>query len=229
VKVWVIVTAAGSSRRMGGINKLMLPLHGQPVLAHCLQYFQNHPRVNGILLTANEQQMESYRALCQRYSISKLHSLVSGGAERQDSIRNALERLAEEADGAVAIHDGARPLMSADLLDRLLEGLEQAEGTLPMVAVKDTIKRVSSSGAVQETLNRGELFGAQTPQVFALATILEAHRRAQQEGFLGTDDCSLVERYGGRIQMVAGDYRNLKVTTEEDLEIMQRWLEAARG
>lgn len=218
--MWVIVTAAGSSRRMGGTNKLLLPLQGKPLLAHTLGYFEKHPLVRGVVVSAPAEQREVYLALVREHGLNKVSAVVSGGAERQDSIRNALAALNCAADEAVAIHDGARPCLSGDLLERLLAALAEAQGSLPMVAVKDTIKRVDEQGRVVQTLVRSELFAAQTPQVFRYAAIVEAHQRAHAEGFLGTDDCSLIEYYGGTIRAVEGDYRNLKVTTPEDLEMI---------
>lgn len=218
--MWVIVTAAGSSRRMGGVNKLLLPLQGKPLLVHTLSYFENHPLVRGVVVSAPADQREVYLALAREYGLTKVVSVVAGGAERQDSIRNALDALQCGGEDAVAIHDGARPCLSGDLLERLLAALDEAEGSLPMVAVKDTIKRVDEQGKVLETLIRSELYAAQTPQVFRYAAIVEAHRKADSEGYLGTDDCSLIEHYGGTIRAVEGDYRNLKVTTPEDIEMV---------
>lgn len=218
--MYVIVTAAGSSRRMGGTNKLLLPLQGKPLLVHTLSYFEKHPLVKGVVVSAPSEQRGVYLALVREHGLNKVSAVVLGGAERQDSIRNALAALTCGVDEAVAIHDGARPCLSGDLLERLLAGLAEAHGCLPMVAVKDTIKRVDDQGRVLETLVRSELFAAQTPQVFRYAAIVEAHKRAHAEGYLGTDDCSLIEHYGGTIRAVAGDYRNLKVTTPEDLEMV---------
>ncbi len=218
--MWVIVTAAGSSRRMGGANKLLLPLQGKPLLVHTLGYFERHSLVRGVVMSAPADQREVYLELVREHALRKVVAVVAGGAERQDSIRNALAALDCGPDEAVAIHDGARPCLSGDLLERLLEALSEAQGSLPMVAVKDTIKRVDDQGRVLQTLVRSELFAAQTPQLFRYAAIVEAHRRAHKEGYLGTDDCSLIEYYGGSICAVEGDYRNLKVTTPEDLELV---------
>ncbi len=216
-----MVTAAGASRRMGVSNKLMLPLQGRPVLLHCLQFFQASS-ASGLVVSAPPEQVQEYSRLFAQHGLSKVLQVVAGGAERQDSIRLALQALPAQSDDVVAIHDGARPYLRADLLERLTHALEQAEGSLPMVAVKDTVKRVDPSGNVLETLDRSQLFAAQTPQVFRYEAILQAHLRAHQEGFLGTDDCSLIERYGGRIRKVEGDYKNVKITTPEDLH----WLES---
>ncbi|MBN9416445.1 MAG: 2-C-methyl-D-erythritol 4-phosphate cytidylyltransferase [Candidatus Eremiobacteraeota bacterium] len=222
--MWVIVTAAGSSRRMGGVNKLLMPLHGKPLLVHTLSYFEKHSLVRGVVVSAPADQREVYLSLVREHGLSKVVAVVAGGAERQDSIRNALGALSCSAEEAVAIHDGARPCLSGDLLERLVEALQGAEGSLPMVAVKDTIKRVDGQGKVLQTLVRSELFAAQTPQVFRYAAIVEAHRKAHAEGYLGTDDCSLIEYFGGTIRAVEGDYRNLKVTTPEDVEMVEAYV-----
>lgn len=204
----------------GAINKLLLPLGDKPLLAVTLEYFQAQVLVDGLVISAAEDQIPVYQSLVRDYQLTKVTGIVAGGAERQDSIFNALQALPSSPGDAVAIHDGARPRLAPDLLQRLLSALTTADGSLPMVAVKDTVKRVDAQGRVLETLVRQELYAAQTPQVFRYSVILEAHQRARAEGFLGTDDCSLVERYGGSIQRVEGDYSNVKVTTPEDLSIL---------
>ncbi|MBT9584980.1 2-C-methyl-D-erythritol 4-phosphate cytidylyltransferase [bacterium] len=226
-KLWVVVTAAGSSRRMGGSNKLLLPIQGRPLLVHTLDYFQRETSVDGMVVSAPAEQVEDYQALVARYALTKVLQVVAGGAERQDSIRLALQALPARPEDAVAIHDGARPCLAPDLLSRLLRALQGAQGSLPMVAVKDTIKRVDAQGMVQQTLLRSELYAAQTPQLFRYQAIVQAHQKAHHQGFLGTDDCSLIEYFGGSIQSVDGDYRNLKVTTPEDLEIVEKYFQAA--
>jgi 2-C-methyl-D-erythritol 4-phosphate cytidylyltransferase len=210
---------------MGGGNKLLLPVRGRPLLVHTLDYFDRDPRVTGMVVSAPSQQLDEYRDLVREHGLSKVLQVVAGGAERQDSIRLALLALPAEPEDAVAIHDGARPCLAPDLLERLLEALQGAQGSLPMVAVKDTIKRLDERGRVQQTLLRSELYAAQTPQLFRYQAIVQAHLQAHQGGFLGTDDCSLIEHFGGSIQSVAGDYRNVKVTTPEDLQWVERFFQ----
>jgi len=221
LKLWVVVTAAGSGRRMGGGNKLLLPFRGRPLLVTSIEYFQQASQVHSIVVSAPLPELDCYRDLMRSYQLDKVHQVVAGGAERQDSIRLALESLAAKEGDIVAIHDGARPVLAAGLLGALLDGLGASDAVLPMVAVKDTVKRVDSQGRVLETLERSELFAAQTPQLFRFGTILKAHKTALREGFVGTDDCSLIERYGGVVKMVPGDYRNVKLTTSEDLLLLE--------
>lgn len=226
-RLWAVITAAGSSRRMGGVNKLLLPLQGRPLLVHTLDYFQQQESVAGIVVSAPVDQLEVYQQLVAQYSLTKVLAIVPGGAERQDSIRYALQALSAEPEDAVAIHDGARPCLGPDLLERLLEALRTAQGSLPMVAVKDTIKRMDERGRVLETLVRSQLYAAQTPQLFRFAAILQAHLQAHEAAYLGTDDCSLIEHFGGSIQSIEGDYANLKVTTPEDLEWAEKYFQQA--
>ena len=215
--MWVVVTAAGSGRRMGGLNKLLLELEGVPILVRSLQVFERSPEIFGVAVSAPPAEVEAYRELFAQWELSRVRWVVAGGAERQHSIRNALEKLPAGPHDPVAIHDAARPLVSQAMLERLRAALPGCDGVLPMVAVKDTIKQVRD-GRVERTLERAQLFAAQTPQVFAYGTILRAHREADRQGFTGTDDASLVEWLGGEVRMVEGDYTNLKITTPEDLE-----------
>ena len=221
--IWALVTAAGQSRRMGGASKMLLDLGHIPIVVRTLRVFQT-ARVEGVALAVPPGQVEEFRDLCASYQLSKVRWIVAGGSERQHSIRNALEALPARPEDWVAIHDGARPFVSQEVLERLFVTGPRFDGVLPMVPVKDTIKRVAEDGQVVETLQRSQLFAAQTPQLFRYGRILQAHQTAAREGFLGTDDCALVEREGGRIGMVLGDYRNIKVTTPEDLAIAAAWV-----
>ncbi len=279
----VIITAAGSSRRMGGINKLMLPLGDKPVLAHTLELFNRLDFVDCIVVTASANCIEDYRHLCKEYGINKLLAVVEGGKERQDSINIALNVLRSTKCRFVAVHDGARPLVTeklvSDLYANLLrsslsgknyrsqvdaqfsykdwleleknldlvndfsyEGLtksglwgkdRKAEaqaggsvwGVIPGVAVKDTIKCVDQFGCVRTTLKRAELRAIQTPQMFRFEALVRAYEEAEQSGFLGTDDASLVERCGGKVLVLPGEYTNLKITTIDDIAVARRLLE----
>ncbi|MCE7872478.1 2-C-methyl-D-erythritol 4-phosphate cytidylyltransferase [bacterium CPR1] len=226
-----VVTAAGKSRRMGGTNKLLISLGGIPLLLHSMRTLHSFDLLTRMVVSAAEGDEEEYRGLFAQAGLAKVACVVTGGAERQESIGRALEALAARGAGpqdVVAIHDAARPFLSHEMLHRLVHGLGDLDGVLPMVAVKDTIKIVQA-GRVARTLPRQELFAAQTPQLFPFQTILEAHRSAARAGFLGTDDCSLIEWRGGCVGVVEGDYRNLKVTTPEDLAVAERLLTEIAG
>jgi len=223
MKTTVLVPAAGMGRRMGvSINKQYLDLAGRPILAHTLELFQHHPSIDSIypILPADES------AYCQaqivdRYGFSKVRQIVTGGAERQDSVLNGLRVL--EDDGAtsetiVLIHDGVRPLFNPELIPQLIETAKTQGGCIVGVPVKDTIKEVSA-GQISATPERQKLWQAQTPQAFRFDLIMQAYESAERDGFLGTDDASLVEQLGEPVMMLEGTYRNIKVTTPEDLVI----------
>ncbi|MEW6280617.1 MAG: 2-C-methyl-D-erythritol 4-phosphate cytidylyltransferase [Candidatus Eremiobacterota bacterium] len=219
-----IVTAAGRSRRMGGVNKLLMPLGGEPLLLHSLRRLDAFPALEAIVVSAPEGDEDTYRELFQGAGLTRVRAVVTGGAERQESIFHAIRALEAAPDDVLAIHDAARPFLTHALLARLLDALSDWDGVLPVVPVKDTIKSVRCGG-VEQTLPREQLVAAQTPQVFSYSVIYQAHAEAARQGYLGTDDCSLVEWRGGRIGVVEGDYRNLKVTTPEDLVIAERLLQ----
>ena len=213
-KTIVLVVAAGSGIRLGGeMPKQFLPLAGKPLLRHCLETFAQHSRIDGIKVVINE----TYRALYDAavYGLD-LPPPAIGGATRQDSVRNGLESLAADAPDLVLIHDAARPFIDAPTIDRTIEALGKHDGALVAVAVVDTLKRAHGefSGA---TVDRTGLWRAQTPQGFAYAKILDAHRRAAG-GAEMTDDAAVAEAAGMKVVLVPGIVNNFKVTTKPDFE-----------
>lgn len=226
----VVVTAAGSSRRMGGGNKLLIPLKGRPLLLLSLELFESLPYVDEIAVSAPSGQEEDYRRLFSEAGLKKVTAVVTGGAERQDSIYEALKSIKSGSGKAVAVHDGARPLITAALVNSLMEALSGADGVVPGVPVKDTIKRVDSSGIVVETLKRAELAAVQTPQIFMYDKLMAAYGHAFSAGLSVTDDASIMEYFGGAVRIVEGGYSNIKITTAEDLPLAERLMaEVAHG
>lgn len=232
--VVVIVVAAGRSRRMAAegvpLNKLMLPARGRPVLAHTLAAFERHHDVRRIYVTASEDDIEIYRALAATEGLRKVSGIVLGGRERQESVRLALEHVAQNdpeaaLDPLVAVHDGARPLVTASSLSGVFAAArDEAErsggGALLCVPAKETVKRVVD-GVVLETIPREQMMMAQTPQVFPLQTLLAAHDEAVAAARTATDDAMLVEQAGRPVRVVVGDYENIKITTPDDLVVLE--------
>ncbi|MCL4498821.1 MAG: 2-C-methyl-D-erythritol 4-phosphate cytidylyltransferase [Chloroflexi bacterium] len=213
-----VITAAGSGVRMGFPGgKQYLDLSGDPLLAHGIRAFESSPVIDTIVVVVNESDIPLCRDIASRFAFRKVAAIVGGGAERQHSVYRGLEALPVGAE-RVAIHDGARPLVTPSLIELCFASLEGWEGVVPGVALKDTPKAVEGDSVV-ETLDRDRLRAAQTPQVFPFGVIIEAHRRARSEGFLGTDDASLVERIGGRVRLVQGSEDNIKITTPTDLVV----------
>jgi len=223
--VLALIPAAGRGKRMGAdVSKQFLELAGRPILAHTLDLFQASPLVDAIILVVPPHE----QAACRRQVLAggnydKLRPLVDGGAERQDSVRNGLRAAGAASDDIVLIHDGVRPLLDPRSLPALVEVARTGNGAVLGVPVKDTVKQVRD-GHIEGTPPRESLWLAQTPQAFPFGLIAEAHERAFAESFTGTDDASLVERLGRTVSMVRGDYRNLKITTPEDLLVAEALL-----
>lgn len=213
----VIIVAAGRGRRFGGpLPKQYLTLGGQPIVRRSLAAFAGHPRVDAIQPVIDMVDADTFAEACAGIPF---RSPVAGADTRQGSVRAGLAALADMAPDIVLIHDAARPNVEARLIDRVLDALADVPGVIPALAVVDTLKRADATGAVQGTVPRDGLWRAQTPQGFRYGEIRRAH-----ETFAGremTDDASLLEAAGSAVRVVAGDERNIKVTTPEDLERLE--------
>jgi len=211
----VILPAAGQGKRMGaGINKLLLELNNMPVLLHTLLAFEGDEDCDGMILAINPGEQEQIISLLDKYKIKKRVIFVAGGAERQQSVYNGLK--AVRGSSLVLVHDAARPFITKGLIDALVEAAERDGAAIAAVPVKDTVKKVAGNHVV-ETIERSSLWAVQTPQAFRVSVLIEAHKKAELEEFLGTDDASLVERLPHPVAIVPGDYNNIKLTTREDL------------
>jgi 2-C-methyl-D-erythritol 4-phosphate cytidylyltransferase len=219
--VVAIVPAAGLGERFGpGANKPFVKLLGKPLVAWALEALQAMDAVTEIVPVFKEADMDEGAAMVEAFGLSKLKRIAPGGVERQDSVMNGL-RLVGDASCTVLIHDGGRPLVRPSLITDTLNGLRGYDGAVVAVPPKDTIKEAGGDGVVRGTLRREALWAVQTPQVFSFGTIMEAHLAAQKEGYYSTDDSALVERRGGRVNIVMGSYDNIKITTPEDLHIAE--------
>lgn len=225
--VAVIPAAGRGSRMQASVNKQYLELGGMPVLARTLSAFEHHPGIDRILVVAGGAEQEQIRVLCRKYEIGKFAGVVEGGATRQDSVRNALDHLAASLENPssahqketcyVLIHDGARPFVSREVIDRCIQGAIRYNACGAGVSVKDTMKQVDESGRILCTVPRDSLRAIQTPQAFHFPMIYRLHNRALHDGLSFTDDTSIAEYYGEKVFMVDGDYCNIKITTPEDL------------
>ncbi len=220
---WAIVPAAGRGARMGR-KKQGLPLAGRPVLRWAVGAVEAATAVAGVVVAVPAEDVETWRdalADCR-----KVRAVVAGGAERQDSVRRALDAVPPEA-AWIAVHDGARPCATAELIDRVVAEACAHGAAIAALPIAETVKR-GADGWVEATVARDGLWVVQTPQVFAAALLREAHRRAAADGVRGTDDAALVERLGARVRLVPGLPGNLKVTRPDDLPLAEALL-AARG
>ena len=217
-RVIAIIAAAGRGKRLGSsLPKQFLKVRGRTILEMSVEAFEQNKYVDEIFVAANADYCELTEKLCRGFS--KLKKIVAGGAERQDSVRAALDCLRGE-NGIVLVHDAARPFVSEAVINAVIEGTADFGAAIPTVPAKDTIRQVDGTGS--RTLQRETLACVQTPQGFRISLLKHAFEKAQAEGFLGTDDASLVERMGINISMVQGEDANRKITTREDLETEMR-------
>lgn len=216
-----VIVAAGSASRMGGIDKVMAPLGGEPMILRTVRTFEDCEAVKEIVIVTRQDLMGPIAELCSGFT--KIRSVVQGGSSRQESVKLGLLAFSKEVRLA-AVHDGARPLVSGELIDKVIRAAHSYGAAAPAIPVKDTIK-VFEGGFIAATPNRSTLRAVQTPQVIDRDLLLGALEKAEQEGTALTDDCSAVEHIGMRVRLVEGEERNLKVTTPLDLKIAELLLE----
>lgn len=223
IRCCAVVAAAGRSTRMEGGDKILLPLGEQPVLVHTLRALDMCPYIREIIVVTRPDLIVPVGQLCKDCAFSKVTKVIVGGDTRLQSVLAGVREVGPDAT-LIAVHDGARPLVSQRVLEEVILRAEQCGAAAPAVPVKDTIKR-ASGGVVAATLERSELFAVQTPQVFEPSLIKTALIKAQEAGVEVTDDCSAVERLGIGVALTRGEYRNLKITTPADMAIGEALLE----
>lgn len=219
-----VIVAAGTASRMGGIDKVMAPLRGEPLLLHSVREFQNCDAIREIVIVTREDLLMEVMSLCAGFS--KVRGVVVGGADRPASVQAGLNNLSDKVK-LVAVHDGARPLITWQVIDRTVRAAHSYGAAAPAIPVKDTIKIVKG-GIVSSTPDRNTLQAVQTPQVFDLQLLKGALLKAQKDKTPITDDCSAVENMGMSVKIVEGDERNLKVTTPMDLKVAELLLEETK-
>jgi len=220
-----IIVAAGSSRRMG-FNKLTAPLGGRPVLGHSLCAFQHCDEVGEIIVVTSPARFEFVRDLADREGIAKLADVVAGGAERHLSVWNGIRSCQSGVD-LIAVHDGARPLVTADAIRRCLDTARQTEAAALAHSVTDTLKRTEPhSPIVAESVSRDHLWAMETPQVFTAALLREAYQRVIEEKALVTDEVSAIERLGHPVHLVENPEPNPKITFPGDIDVAEAILDA---
>lgn len=216
-----VIVAAGTASRMGGIDKVMAPLGGEPMIVRTVRTFQNCDCIQEIVVVTREDLLVPIRDLC--HDFGKVRAVIVGGSSRQESVKRGLGALSDHIKLA-AVQDGARPLITQEVIDRTVRAAHSYGAAAPSIAVKDTIK-VVHGGIVSSTPDRSTLQAVQTPQVFDRDLLVAALADAEKKGAAVTDDCSAVELLGMSVRMVEGDERNIKVTTPLDLKIAEILLE----
>ncbi len=215
-KIGTIVAAAGTGRRMGGADKTFASLAGKPLLAYTVDVFQRCPLIDQIVIVLPKDRLDLGWQLSKRYQWSKVTEICPGGSRRQDSVKEGLQRLADCQ--WIVIHDGARPCLSQELIEKGLKEARHSGAAVPALPVTDTIKVVSTDSFVVETPLRQRLWSVQTPQVFRYDIINEAYRKVRGDV---TDDAALVENLGYKVKVYPGSDTNIKVTKPEDLYLAE--------
>ena len=216
-----VIVAAGTASRMGGIDKVMAELDGEPMIARTVRTFQNCDAISEIVVVTRPDLIVPIMSLCAGFD--KVKAVVAGGASRQESVKLGLNALSNRVQ-LVAVQDGARPLVSDAVIDRTVRAAHSYGAAAPAVPVKDTIK-VAQGGLVASTPDRRQLRAVQTPQVFDFDLLRGALKKAEAENLTVTDDCSAVEQMGMSVKLVEGDERNIKITTPLDLKMAALLLE----
>lgn len=219
-----IIVAAGSASRMGGIDKIMAPLGGEPVIVRTVRQFQNCDAIREIVIVTRSDLIIPIMDLC--HGFDKVKAVVMGGDSRDASVSMGMNTLSAKC-RLVAVQDGARPFADWQLIDRVVRAADTYGAAAPAIAVKDTVK-VVKGGIVKETPDRSALKAVQTPQVFEFNMLRGALKKAKQDGLAITDDCSAVEHMGMSVKIVEGDERNIKITTPLDLKIAELILEESK-
>lgn len=215
-RVAAIIVAAGASRRMSGVDKVFASLGGKPALSWVMETFQASSVIDDIVLVLAKENVSSGRQMVVKAGWSKVSNVCPGGLRRQDSVREGLHHLA--ACDIVVVHDGARPCVTSDLIERGVSQASASGAAIAAVPVNDTIKRVDTEATVVETLDRRGLWAIQTPQVFRAELLAEACEKVSDDV---TDDAAMIERLGHTVKIYMGSYRNIKITTPEDLLVAE--------
>lgn len=221
-----VIVAAGTATRMRGTDKILTSLQGEPLIAHTIRVFQNSPVIDEIVIVTREEILSQLGRLCSQRGFDKVSMIVPGGASRVESVIRGLEHISKGTK-LVAIHDGARPLVTAEIIERTVRKADRYHAAAPAIPVKDTIKEAENR-IVCSTPDRSKLFAIQTPQVFDFDLLRGALQKAVSEHLSITDDCSAVEALGMSVYLTDGSDENIKITTPIDLILADAILQSRR-
>lgn len=224
-----VIVAAGKGKRMGTeISKQFLPLGRKEILAHTVEKLERAAGIRDIILVTGEDSIEDVRDMTKEYDWKKITGITAGGRERQDSVRNGLRLVSADTE-IVLIHDGVRPFVTEEIVQVSIETAREMGACVAGVPAKDTIKVCNTENIAVATPERSTLWQIQTPQTFRRDLILTAYETAAKDGFVGTDDASLAEHCGYPVKVILGSYRNIKITTREDLLIGEAFLKEEKS
>lgn len=225
-KLTAVVPAAGKSQRLkANIPKPYIKIANVPILIYTLRNLEKSPKIDDIILVVQKRFLKQSKDLVRKFKIKKVKKIVSGGDTRTKSVSNGLKAAGHTCD-LIMIHDGARPFLTEDIIGRSINTAKKYGAAVVAVPVKPTMKILDNKGFVEKTLDRKNIWSIQTPQVFKRELIQKAYTLAEEAGINGTDDAYLVERLGKKVKVVQGSYRNIKITTKEDLVFAEGILKA---
>ena len=217
-----VIVAAGNSQRMG-TDKILLPLGGKPVIAHTLSVFQRSPLIDEIVVVTKHENIVAIADICHEYGFNKVSVVTEGGITRAHSALNGV-LLASESSRLIAVHDGARPFVTEELIERVISAAADSGAAVPAVKPTDTVRILNAKGAVADTPDRNRVALVQTPQIFDAELISRALIKVIAKDIAITDDASAVEAAGGRVSVVSGDSCNIKLTTPTDIYLAEKIL-----
>jgi len=222
VKVVAIIPTAGSGTRMqADLLKPFIKIKDKPIFIYTLEALEKNSLINNIVLVVSKENIDEFKSIVDKSSFSKTIEIVEGGLTRSESVKNGLKTLDQDVD-IVLVHDGVRPFIDQELINQVIDASKIHGAAIAAVRVKPTIKRVDEDLFVYATLKRNELWEVQTPQAFKKDIILKAHDNLNDAA--PTDDAFLVEQIGVKVKVVEGSYKNIKITTKEDIEIAESFL-----
>lgn len=225
MKIVALIAAAGKGKRMNArISKSFIPIFGKPILAYTIEKFEKCKLIDKIYLIVSREEKElCNRNIITKYNFSKVQELVDGGETRQDSVYNGIKALDKDTD-ILVIHDGARPLVEETIIRDSIEKAQKYGAAIAAIPIKDTVKKCGKGFFINKTLNREEIWRAQTPQTFKYDLILPAYHKAYKDKYLATDDAAILERYGHRVKLIIGSEENIKITTPFDIIVAENLL-----
>lgn len=224
----VIILAAGVSKRMKGVDKIFCQIQNKPLIFYTISVFERHPLVGKIILVVKKNDFKKLGILIRQYKFKKIAAIAEGGRDRQESAFKGLiasENIGAKPGDLILFHNGANPLVSKEEIEEVIGAAKKYKAALVGQFARDTIKKISKDNFVEKTIDRKNIFLAQTPQAIEYGLARKAFRRAIAENFRGTDDVSLVEKLGKKVKIVPCSFRNIKVTTQDDLKIIKAFLE----
>ncbi|MEK6646787.1 MAG: 2-C-methyl-D-erythritol 4-phosphate cytidylyltransferase [Candidatus Firestonebacteria bacterium] len=221
MKVIAIVVAAGKSERFGGkVRKPYVLLSGKPMLVHSLEKLEKCKVIREVIIVVNSEDMKYCKTeILEKFNFKKVKKIICGGEKRQDSVYNGLKAISQC--DIVLIHDAARPFLDLEMINDSIKSAVEYGAAIVAIPITDTVKRSEEGKFVSATLDRNKLWAAQTPQVFRMNLLLEAYENAKTNGLDVTDDAGLLQNSGHKAQLVMGNYKNFKITTQEDLKLAE--------